>query len=234
VRRRRASASVVCAVVAALAFGARADDADRYDRHEARLLAQIPGIAHRDQATLTIKLGDGRSRVYESRFKACDVGPENCEVDTLWDYDAQQNIAIVLRSYYESYDFELLDLRTGNTIDAGDLPHPAPDRVSWAVVQVGIAFGGGDVQMIAHENGAFRLVGAIERPFCKFEKWDGPAAFLILCTEARDHPDHGEFRVAPVEGGKLQLQPTERIASQPEYDAIIRDQLLTDDDPESN
>jgi hypothetical protein len=211
-------------VLACFAFGsiaqARADALNPDHPREARLLAQIPQIARREGHALIITISGARHRIYEDHFRACaEEDPDNCEMDSLWSYDPQEHVVVVLRTYYESMDYLLLDLETGGSIVLENQPHKAPKGPYWAVVDESLASGDGQIQLVTDSEG-FRVLGSIRRPYCMFERWDGDIAFLILCNSDNETPERGEFRITLGTSGTLTRSPTGRAVSEDEYRSI--------------
>jgi hypothetical protein len=182
------------------------------DKAEVGVLSTSPTVARRDKDALFITLENGAEVAYkDNACAAYDIDCLHYKVDA---YDPQRRILVLEIWYHEDQDYELVSLQSGDSIVVSGSLQSAPEgRFYWAAVDDG-EHGSGDMTIVTLENGKFRILGQVNHPLCRFERWNGEFAFLVICWGT--DKDRGEFRVSLGSGAMLQVSRTARRLTEEE------------------
>jgi hypothetical protein len=135
-----ASAQTTGKAVAVSCVGSDPDVEDVQAR-ELICLRELGDRVSRQGNVLSIKLDDGRTRVFRSNPKACendDAG--HCEKYYLVGFHPSSGRYLVYGTYYENSDGKMVSARTGKTTSFRDVPHFAPDGQTFFVTGVDGAY----------------------------------------------------------------------------------------------
>src|SRR5262249_25357454 len=102
---------------------------------EQRCLQQLSQLASRKGTALVLHLDSGTVKTIKSNPKACkDDNAKDCLRSHLVGYHAGARLFVILRSYYEGWDYLLISARNGAETTLGDQPHFAPDGSTFVIV----------------------------------------------------------------------------------------------------
>jgi hypothetical protein len=116
---------------------AEAVDIQNTELQEARCLRQLSQWASRKGNTLQLRLDSGTAKPYNSNPKACDKDDaSNCVRYYLIGYHARARLFFVWAQFYEAHDLILVSARDGTETDLLNIPHFAPDGLTFVVVDI--------------------------------------------------------------------------------------------------
>jgi hypothetical protein len=212
-----------CAKVTPIATGNYFGDVVELQEREA--LAAYPELATRQGKFLRVRLGpdpsaSGRSRTYEDIPVCEDQG--NCLLHRLVEVDGDSQTAVIYEQFYEGHAAELLDLRSGESIDLEDVPHIAPHGQYWIVADSDYGYGNGRVQIVARSQPGFAIAAAeFKHGYCSFAAWRDDRTAVLYCPVAGDggvnFDDIRETNVSRNADGSWSEQETERKVSYDTY-----------------
>jgi hypothetical protein len=165
------------------------------DAQEKRCLQQLSQLATRKGTGLVLRLDGGTTKIIKSNPKACqDDNAKDCVRSYLVGYHAGAKLFLVLRSYYEGWDYLLVSARNGAETTLGDQPHFAPDGSIFVIVdsqqeyQQPYDFAVGTVATnppsITWKN-ADEVYGEWE-----FQRWiDKDRVGMVVVTQTKDCPE---------------------------------------------
>jgi hypothetical protein len=94
------------------------------DKPEERpCLQQLRDVVERDDNVLTLKLDNGKAKVFKSNMEACERGPDGCVEYRLAGYIESDRQFVVQVLQYEYSFVSLVSRRNGNVTKLEDWPH---------------------------------------------------------------------------------------------------------------
>jgi hypothetical protein len=171
-----------------------ADDFKKADEQEQRCLKRLPRMASRKGNALVLHLDGGAAKTVRSDPKAClDDNARDCVRARLVGYHERGRLFIILKNYYEGWDYSFVSAGSGAETKLGDFPHFAPDGSTFVVVDAqaegsqdyyfAVGTVATDPPSITWRN-QVAVVGEWE-----FQRWvDQDHVGLVVATQTRDCP----------------------------------------------
>jgi hypothetical protein len=111
------------------------DDIEHMESQEARCLRQLSQWASRKGIALALRLDSGTIKTYKSNPKACEEEDGGiCIRYYLIGYHARSRLFFVWVDFYEAHGLILVSARNGTETDLLNIPHFAPDGLTFVVV----------------------------------------------------------------------------------------------------
>jgi hypothetical protein len=182
------------------------------DAQEQRCLQQLPQVASRKGNALVLHLDSGTVKTIKSNPKACmDDNPKDCVRSHLVGYHAGARLFVILRAYYEGWDYLLVSARNGAETILGDQPHFAQDGSTFAIVDsqeeyaqdyyFAVGSVATDPPRITWKN-RDAILGEWE-----FQRWiDKDHVGVVLATQTKDCPEPKCDGVLVRKGKEWQLE----------------------------
>lgn len=112
-----------------------ADHFDSLEQQDLGCLNRLSRIARRKGNALVLHLDGGATKTIKSNPDACEKDDaDNCVRNYLVGYHEGARLFIVVKTYYEGWEYLLISARTGTETSLGDQPHFAPDGSTFVVV----------------------------------------------------------------------------------------------------
>jgi hypothetical protein len=116
-------------------------DIQKNKPEEAPCLQQLHAMAERNDDVLTLKLDNGKTKVFKNNTKACEQGSDGCVEYRLVGYIESDRQFVVEVLYYESGLVNLVSRRNGMVTRLEDWPHLSPNNKRFVVVAASDAWG---------------------------------------------------------------------------------------------
>jgi hypothetical protein len=99
------------------------------NEEDAACRSRLKGLFTRSGDRLTLKLGDGKSKVYVGDRDACDEGDgtDKCVIYFLLRFYPQVPSFLIAKSYYECGEYHFISQRTGSTVVLSAIPELSPN-----------------------------------------------------------------------------------------------------------
>ena len=177
-----------CAVSTASAFAFEHErievEARRYERD---FLAAHPSLGYRVSEELHLRLDGGRERVLKnlgSGGAVCDYSESTCY--SLIAYSPMYRHFLVFQGFYESWEYLLIDRRTGRATYVHDDPHLSPDnrRIATAIGNLSDEFVNGISVWLVGPDGLQEdwVYAAPDSLGYEFDSWTNDRSFLLKVT----------------------------------------------------
>ena len=108
---------------------------------------------------LTLRIENGKSKVYRDNPKACaSDDAKNCIAHWLVGYHPGARVYSILIGYYEGSNVELVSARTGQVLRVGGEPHYSADGSRFLIIDNDLAYGGPyNLAVGSTTNGSLKL-----------------------------------------------------------------------------
>lgn len=153
-------------------------------------LRELGDRVGRSGNVLSLKLDDGRTRVFRSNPKACENDQaDRCERYYLVGFHSASGRYLVYATFYENSNCAMVSARTGKVTSFRDVPHFAPDGQTFFVTGVDGAYDNWiGVGSMASDPPALQWEQAAEQNvFWNFVRWVGNDR-IELRTHKEDEP----------------------------------------------
>ena len=162
------------------------------DKPEERpCLQQLRDVMERNDSVLTLKLDNGKAKVFKSNVEACERGPDGCVEYRLAGYIESDRQFVVQVLQYEYSFVNLVSRRNGNATKLEDWPHLSPNNKRFVVVAASDAWDIDDaIAVFSAATDPPQLLWKFPRPHeyeqYSFDGWDGEGRVLLLVTSNGD------------------------------------------------
>jgi hypothetical protein len=166
-------------------------DVQRNKPTETSCFRQFHDVAERNDDVLTLKLDNGKTKVFKSNTAACENGPDDCVEYRLVGYIASDRQFIVQALYYESGFVNLVSRRNGEVTELEDWPHPSPNNKRFVVIAASEAWEiENAVAIFSATTDPPKLLWKYPTPkeyeLYAFDVWDGEGRILVRVINKDD------------------------------------------------
>jgi hypothetical protein len=154
-------------------------------------LQQLRDVTERAEGVLTLRLDNGKTKVFKSNTEACQQGPDGCVEYRLVGYIESDRQFVLQVLHYESGFVLMVSRRNGDVTKLEDWPHLSPNNKRFVVVAASDA---GEIDnaiaIFSAVTDPPRLLWKFPTPHeyeqYAFDGWDGEGRILLRVITMND------------------------------------------------